>query len=167
MPRRSPAPFAPGLPIQESTMAVRAFPAGAGPGAPKRRSRAGAVLAAGAAALAASALYNTLRARRTEREHPPAGRFVEVDGVRLHYIEKGEGPPVVLLHGNVVTAEDFRTSGVLELLARRHRVIAFDRPGFGYSDRPHGSAWSARAQADLLRDALDVLDIKRSIVLGH
>ena len=132
-----------------------------------KSSRASAIFVATAASLAAMTAYNIYRARKAEREHPPTGRFVTVDGVRLHYIEKGEGPPVVLLHGNVVTAEDFRTSGVLELLARRHRVIAFDRPGFGYSDRPHGSAWSARAQADLLRDALVVLGIKRPVVLGH
>jgi pimeloyl-ACP methyl ester carboxylesterase len=112
-------------------------------------------------------VYNVFRARKAEREHPPAGQFVTVDGVRLHYIEKGEGPPVVLLHGNVVTAEDFDTSGVLDLVTKRHRVIAFDRPGFGYSDRPHGSAWSAGAQADLIRDAFAVLGINRPIVLGH
>src|SRR3954447_23555603 len=167
MPRRSPAPFAPGLPIEESTMAVRAFSAGTGPGAPERRSRAGAVLAAGAAALAASALYNTLRARRTEREHPPAGRFVEVGGVRLHYLEKGEGPPVVLLHGNVVTAEDWVLSGVLDRVAGRHRVVAFDRPGYGHSDRPRGSAWTAAAQAELLREALARLGVERPVVVGH
>src|SRR3954453_12671595 len=167
MPRRSPAPFAPGLPIQESTMAVRAFPAGAGPGAPKRRSRAGAVLAAAAAALAASALYNAYRARRSEREHPPAGRFVEVGGVRLHYLEKGAGPPVVLLHGNVVTAEDWVLSGVLDRVAGRHRVVAFDRPGYGHSDRPRGSAWTAAEQADLLRGALRRLGVERPVVVGH
>ena len=132
-----------------------------------KSSRASAIFVATAASLAAMTAYNIYRARKAEREHPPTGRFVTVDGVRLHYIEKGEGPPVVLLHGNVVTAEDFRTSGVLDLLARRHRVIAFDRPGFGYSDRPHGSAWSARAQADLLRGALVVLGINRPVVLGH
>ena len=130
-------------------------------------SRASAILVATAATLGTMAAYNVYRARKTEREHPPTGRFVTVNGVRLHYLERGEGSPVVLLHGNVVTAEDFRTSGVLDLLAKRHRVIAFDRPGFGYSDRPHGSVWSARAQADLLRDALDVLGIDRPIVLGH
>ena len=130
-------------------------------------SRASAILVATAATLGTMAAYNVYRARKTEREHPPTGRFVTVNGVRVHYLEKGEGSPVVLLHGNVVTAEDFRTSGVLDLLAKRHRVIAFDRPGFGYSDRPHGSLWSARAQADLLRDALDVLGIDRPIVLGH
>ena len=130
-------------------------------------SRASAIVVATAASLAAMTVYNISRARKTEREHPPTGRFVIVRGVRLHYIERGEGSPVALLHGNVVTAEDFRTSRVLELLARRHRVIAFDRPGFGYSDRPHCSAWSARAQADLLKEAFDVVDIKRPIVLGH
>ena len=125
------------------------------------------ILASAAATIAAMTVYNVYRARKAEREHPPAGQFVTVDGVRLHYIERGEGPPVVLLHGNVVTAEDFDTSGVLDLVAQRHRVIAFDRPGFGYSDRPHGSAWSAGTQADLLRDAFAVLGINRPIVLGH
>jgi pimeloyl-ACP methyl ester carboxylesterase len=111
--------------------------------------------------------YNIYRARKAEGEHPPAGQFVTVDGVRLHYIERGEGPPVVLLHGNMVTAEDFDTSGVFDLVAKRHRVIAFDRPGFGYSDRPHGSAWSAGTQADLLRDAFAIIGINRPVVLGH
>ena len=130
-------------------------------------SRASAIFVATAVSLAAMTAYNIYRARKAEREHPPTGRFVTADGVRLHYIEKGEGPPVVLLHANVVTAEDFQTSGVLDLLARRHRVIAFDRPGFGYSDRPHGSAWSARAQADLLKAAFVVLGIDHAVVLGH
>ena len=125
------------------------------------------ILASAAATIAAMTAYNVYRARKAEREHPPAGQFVTVDGVRLHYIERGEGPPVVLLHGNVVTAQDFDTSGVLDLVAQRHRVIAFDRPGFGYSDRPHGSAWSAGTQADLIRDAFAVLGINRPIVLGH
>ena len=112
-------------------------------------------------------VYNVYRTRKAEREYPPSGQFVTVNGVRLHYIERGEGPPVVLLHGNVVTAEDFISSEVLDLIAKRHRVIAFDRPGFGYSDRPHGSAWSAGTQADLIRDAFAHLGINRPIVLGH
>src|SRR5687767_12755254 len=80
----------------------------------RKPSRAGVVLAASAAALAAAAAYTLYRTRQVERDHPPAGRFVTVDGVRLHYLEKGEGPPVVLIHGNVVTAEDYVWSGVLE-----------------------------------------------------
>ena len=126
-----------------------------------------AILASAAATIAAMTVYNVYRTRKAEREYPPSGQFVTVNGVRLHYIERGEGPPVVLLHGNVVTAEDFISSEVLDLIAKRHRVIAFDRPGFGYSDRPHGSAWSAGTQADLIRDAFADLGINRPIVLGH
>src|SRR4029450_7331475 len=132
-----------------------------------KSSRASAIFVATAATLGAMTASHIYRARKAEREHPPTERFVTVDGVRLHYIESGKGPPVLLLHGNVVTAEDFQTSGVLDLLAARHRVIAFDRPGFGYRDRPHGSAWGARAPARLLRDALVILGVNRPVVLGH
>ena len=125
------------------------------------------VLAASAAALAAAAVYNTYRARQVERQHPPLGRFIDVDGVRLHYLERGEGPPVVLLHGNVVTAEDWVLSGVLDRVAERHRVIAFDRPGYGYSERPQGSAWTAASQAELLLRAFARLGIERPVVVGH
>src|ERR1700731_948 len=80
-----------------------------------KRSRNGAVLAgSAAAALAGMALWNTYRARKVEREHPPGGRFVAVDGTRLHYLEKGGGRPVVFLHGNVVTAEDCSLSRLLD-----------------------------------------------------
>ncbi len=51
------------------------------------------ILESAAATIAAMTVYNVYRARKAEREHPPAGQFVTVDGVRLHYIEKGEGPP--------------------------------------------------------------------------
>ena len=132
-----------------------------------RTSRSGVILGITAAALAATALFNVYHARRVERRNPPRGRFIDVDGVRLHYLEQGEGPPVVLLHGNVVTAEDFAYSGVLDLAAERHRVIAFDRPGMGYSDRQNGKLWTPRAQADLLRRAFDRLAIERAVVVGH
>jgi pimeloyl-ACP methyl ester carboxylesterase len=125
------------------------------------------ILGVTAAALAATAVFNIYEARRVERRNPPRGRFIDVDGVRLHYLEQGEGPPVVLLHGNVVTAEDFAYSGLLDLAAERHRVIAFDRPGMGYSDRPNGKLWTPGAQADLLRRAFDRLAVERPVVVGH
>jgi pimeloyl-ACP methyl ester carboxylesterase len=135
---------------------------------PHPPSRTRAILAGSVAALAAAALYNIYRTRQAEREHPPAGRFVDVDGIRLHYLEQGEGPPVVLLHGNVVSVDDWALSGVLGLVARQHRAIAFDRPGYGYSDRPHGSAWTAATQADLLRRALRQMGIEQAaVVVGH
>jgi pimeloyl-ACP methyl ester carboxylesterase len=122
---------------------------------------------AGATALAALAVANHLIARRTERRHPPRGSFLVVDGVRLHYSDQGEGSPVVLIHGNAVTGDDWNTSGVAELLVQTHRVIIFDRPGFGYSDRPRGRLWTATQQAELLHKALRQLGIERPVVVGH
>jgi len=55
-----------------------------------------AIVALGLAGLAVNAW---LVARRVERAAPPLGRFVEVDGAKLHYVDRGEGPPVVMIHG--------------------------------------------------------------------
>lgn len=128
--------------------------------------RGGAWLAAGLA-LGAAAVFVRKRARQAEHEHPPIGQFVEVDGVRLHYIERGEGQPLVLLHGNGALMQDFELSGLVEMAARKYRVIVFDRPGFGYSERPRTTLWTPRAQARLLHRALQQLGIEQPIVLGH
>jgi pimeloyl-ACP methyl ester carboxylesterase len=90
-----------------------------------------------------------------------------VDGVRLHYSDRGQGSPVVLIHGNAVTGDDWNTSGVAELLLQGHRVIIFDRPGFGYSERPRGRMWTADQQAELLHKALRQLGVERPVVVGH
>jgi pimeloyl-ACP methyl ester carboxylesterase len=117
--------------------------------------------------LAASFFYVRKKTQEAEAENPPRGRFLDVDGVRLHYIERGEGPTLVLLHGNGVLANDFEHSGLLDRAAGHYRVIAFDRPGFGYSERPRGKVWTPQAQARLLRHALQELEVDSAIVLGH
>jgi pimeloyl-ACP methyl ester carboxylesterase len=124
-------------------------------------------LAATGVVLAASAIANHQLAKRAERRHPPSGRFIDVDGVRLHYVERGEGPPLVLLHGNGSMIEDFDSSGLIDLAARSHRVIVFDRPGFGHSTRPRRVIWTADAQARLIHAALAQIGVSRALVLGH
>ncbi len=121
----------------------------------------------GLAGLAASALVVRNKTQQAERDNPPTGKFVEVDGVRLHYIDRGEGPIVVLLHGNGVMAKDFDFSGVTDMVSEHYRVIAFDRPGYGYSQRPRDKTWTPMAQAELLHHALQKLGIDQAIVLGH
>ena len=116
---------------------------------------------------AATAIWVEVQARRAEREHPPTGRFLEVDGVHLHYVERGEGPPVVLLHGNTVTLADFEASGLIGRLAKNHRVIAFDRPGFGHSNRPRDRLWTPMAQAALFHAALNRLGVEQPVLVGH
>lgn len=119
------------------------------------------------AALGAAYLLVQAKTALVERSHPPMGKFIEVDGVRLHYLERGSGPAIVLLHGNGVMADDFQFSGLLDRLAATHHVIAFDRPGFGYSERPDTTEWTPEAQAALLQRALTMLDVTGPIVVGH
>ena len=123
--------------------------------------------AAAVAALGIVALVNRSLAKKAERENPPTGKFVEVGGVRLHYLDCGSGDPIVLLHGNGSMIQDFTSSGLVETASQNHRVIAFDRPGFGHSARPRGTIWTPAAQADLIHRALKKIGITRAKVLGH
>jgi pimeloyl-ACP methyl ester carboxylesterase len=123
--------------------------------------------AATAGVLAISALINRHLARNAESDNPPAGQFLEIDGVHLHYVERGSGPPLVLLHGNGSMIQDFESSGLIDLAAKNYRVIVFDRPGFGHSDRPRNVIWTPAAQAELINSALQRLGVSHAIVLGH
>jgi pimeloyl-ACP methyl ester carboxylesterase len=138
------------------------------PSSPKSSTRSGIGITLGivAGVLAASAVITIFQSRRAEARHPPAGHFIDVDGVRLHYIDKGLGVPVLLIHGAGVSADDYVASGVVEQLSEHHRVVAFDRPGYGYSERPAGPC-TARTQAGLLHAACDRLGIDRAVIVGH
>jgi pimeloyl-ACP methyl ester carboxylesterase len=120
-----------------------------------------------AAALGAAALFNRRQARKAEAEYPPEGKFVELDGIRLHYVERGDGPPLVMFHGMGALVQDLLGSGIVDEAAKRFRVIAFDRPGYGYSDRPRSGRWTPEAQMELARAAIAKLGIEKPLVLGH
>jgi pimeloyl-ACP methyl ester carboxylesterase len=126
----------------------------------------GPALLGTAAALGAAALYTAKMTRDAERKYPPIGRFLDVDGVRLHYIERGQGEPLVLIHGNGTLIQDFTINSLVDRLSERFRVIVFDRPGYGYSTRPR-HLWTPRAHATLFEHALAQLGVEQAIVLGH
>ena len=63
--------------------------------------------------------------------------------------------------------EDLLISGVIDRTAEQYRALAFDRPGFGHSERPGGRSWTAAAQASILPDAFRMLGVERPIVVGH
>ncbi|WP_126426867.1 alpha/beta fold hydrolase [Brevibacillus marinus] len=110
--------------------------------------------------------YNQYRFHEGEKRYPPNGQFVTVDGYKLHYLEKGTGKPVVFLHGGVLSADDF--ADVLELTARQgYRAIAFDRPGYGHSERPRKEAVTPAVQARLIHDALQQLGVEKPVLVGH
>jgi pimeloyl-ACP methyl ester carboxylesterase len=112
---------------------------------------------------------NFALARLAEMRNPPIGKFTECDGVRLHYIDYGDplAPCVVLFHGNGGMIQDFTISGLVDVLASRNRVLCFDRPGFGYSERPRLRIWTATAQGALFAKALDQLGVHNPVLLGH
>ena len=124
-------------------------------------------LTATAAALLAAAVVVKRNARKAEAANPATGKFLEIDGVSLHYLDQGTGEPIVLLHGNGSMAHDFSLSGIVDVLARHYRVIVFDRPGYGHSNRPRKQSWDPTAQADLLHQALRQLNVERPLVVGH
>lgn len=118
------------------------------------------------------AVATAILAWRIEARFPPQGRFVAVAGGRLHYLEAG--PPdgqalgtVVLLHGASANAADPMLR-LGPLLAQRYRVIAFDRPGQGWSDRIGGAGAAQPArQAAIIAEGLRQLQVQRAVVVGH
>lgn len=108
----------------------------------------------------------TAREAAAEAEFPPEGQFVTVDGLRLHALVRGSGPDLVLIHGASGNARDF-SFDLMNRLATRYRVIAFDRPGLGWSDDAGPGGVSPLVQGDLLRRAAAELGARRPLVLGH
>ncbi|WP_181707701.1 alpha/beta fold hydrolase [Chthonobacter rhizosphaerae] len=96
---------------------------------------------------------------------PRTGTLLDVDGRTVHAIDAGHGTPVVVLHGCCSLAEEMMAA--LEPGARGLRLIAVDRPGYGFSDPlPEGGAGPA-AQADWLADVMDHLGLDDAVVLAH
>lgn len=108
----------------------------------------------------------TQREAASEKDYPPSGQFVTVNGQRVHYEMKGSGPDLILIHGALGNLRDM-TFSLRDQLTDRYRVITFDRPGFGYSDAlPDGDA-SLLGQAQLLQTAAKDIGVTNPIVMGH
>lgn len=97
---------------------------------------------------------------------PPSGRLLRVNGRQVHAHVEGRGPEVILLHGASGNLRDF-TFSLTGRLARRYRVVAFDRPGLGHSDPLNGRGESPAEQAAQLDAAAAQLGVERAIVVGH
>ena len=85
--------------------------------------------AAVAIGAAATAIWVEVQARKAERKNLPAGEFIDIDGVRLHYLMRGDGPSVVLLHGNTVTHADIVASGLIDRACPEPLRDRFRPPG--------------------------------------
>ncbi|MXU66187.1 alpha/beta fold hydrolase [Oceanomicrobium pacificus] len=98
--------------------------------------------------------------------YPPTGDFITRDGTRLHYEMAGQGRAVILIHGASGNLRDWTYRPYAEI-ARTRRVLAFDRPGLGFSSRPATRGDDPSEQARLMREAARGLGIEKAIIVGH
>lgn len=112
------------------------------------------------------ALFTAWTAHKVEAALGPNGTLLDLAEGWLHFVDKGMGPPILLIHGIAGNLRHF-TYGVVDRLAATHRVIAVDRPGCGYSTRKAGAPVSLQAQADAISQLLDQLGVGKATVVGH
>src|SRR5262245_45465042 len=94
------------------------------------------------------------------------GKFAEFDGVKIHYIDRGKGEPIVLVHGGTSSLESWVRAGVVTNLEKDFRVIAFDARGSGRSSKPHDPKQYGRQQALDVPRLLDALKLDRAHIVG-
>ena len=97
--------------------------------------------------------------------HQRASRFVTAAGIHWHVQEMGEGPVVLLVHGTGAATHSWR--GLLPLLAARHRVLAIDLPGHGFTQTSAPHRLSLPGMAADLAQLIRAIDGAPEIVVGH
>ena len=97
--------------------------------------------------------------------YPFRSRWLDASAGRVHYIDEGEGPPLLFLHGNPTWSFVWR--GVITRLRRRFRCIAVDYPGFGLSEHPSGYGYTPREHADVVGELIKSLGVTGLTMVGH
>ena len=111
--------------------------------------------------------YATRRiAAEAEKAVPPAGKFMEVDGNRIHYAEAGEGRPILFIHGLGAQFHQFRHP-LFKRLEGDFHLVALDRPGSGYSVRARGASAGVSEQARVIVHFMEKLGLEKPLVVGH
>lgn len=117
------------------------------------------------AAVSSLVAFTYLETKRVQKIVPVDGEFLTIDGTKLHYLDRGEGRPLVLIHGLGGQLRNFHY--LLDRLAQSHRVIAIDRPGSGYSSSLGPSQAGIRAQARLVVALMEQLGLEKPLLVGH
>ncbi len=110
-------------------------------------------------------LYSSRVARLAEDLVPAEGRFLDVAGARLHYIDVGSGPVIVMVHGLGGQLRNF-SYALVDLLKDDYRVIVVDRPGSGYSTAT-GAMPGIIGQGAIIADFIQKLGLDRPLLVGH
>lgn len=111
-------------------------------------------------------LFTARTARQVENALPPLGRFIDIDGSRIHYLDQGTGPTILCIHGLAGQMRHF-TYALLDELKGDYRLVIVDRPGSGYSTRPPRASAAIFAQARTLAKFAEALGLQQPLVVGH
>ncbi len=98
-------------------------------------------------------------------EYPFAPHFLDLGGVKCHYVDEGAGPVVLFVHGNPTWS--FAWRNLLKDLSRDHRVIAIDHVGCGKSDKPPQYEYVLENHVANLTRLVDALDLRDITLVGH
>jgi pimeloyl-ACP methyl ester carboxylesterase len=101
-----------------------------------------------------------------ERRVPASGKFIDVAGNRVHYVETGEGRPILFVHGLGGQLHHFRHP-LFPAIGPGYRLIALDRPGSGYSARARGATARLTEQADVIAGFIAALGLEKPLLVGH
>jgi haloalkane dehalogenase len=104
----------------------------------------------------------TLAGRRDE---PFESHYLTLPAGRLHYIDAGAGPPVVMVHDTPTSSYVYRH--LIPRLAERHRVVAIDHLGFGLSDKPADADYVPAAHARNLELLIEALGLQHIVLVVH
>ena len=97
--------------------------------------------------------------------YPFESRYLRLSAGEMHYVDEGQGDPILLVHGTPTWSFEYRH--VIAALAKRHRCIAPDHLGFGLSERPAGFAYTPEAHAAVLAEFVDRLGLDRITLVVH
>jgi haloalkane dehalogenase len=97
--------------------------------------------------------------------YPFRSRWLDSSAGRVHFIDEGEGAPILFLHGNPTWSFLYR--GVITRLRRRFRCIAIDYPGFGLSEHPDDYGFTPNEHAEIVSELVDDLDLRGLTIVGH
>lgn len=118
------------------------------------------------------ALFAAWTSRQVQKRLPPLGRFIDVDGARIHYFDTGAAPSanarptLLLVHGLAGQMRNF-THSLLDRLQGDYRVVILDRPGSGYSTQAPQASAAIHAQAETVARFAARIGLKRPLVVGH
>lgn len=104
----------------------------------------------------------------TDQERPEIGKRVDAAGISTNYLEAGDGPEIVLVHGSgpgVSAYANWRL--IMPVLAKHFHVYAPDMVGFGFSDRPDGIEYTMETWLKQLVGFFDAMDIDQAGVVGN